>query len=320
MSPPSIARPPRPCVLSLPILMTAFATAQLTAICPVAAAQQVDPNDPNSAAVSRELKPLASPHRQKLEDAWRAMDLSNWGRSRELFGQVRDDSAADPNDQAEAIFGLGQLAQYETGERDLDEAREQYNSIIDRFGKTRVTPHAMMAMARIADMPPDRDNQDLGQARKLYNQILKDYPGHTLAHESALWLAVSYLADIKDPNSHDKGAEILRKYVAKYPQNFCAAIMYMHLAAYHHRQENWKEFVKYRIASYEAGIPSKTERSGAAFMIAQVAERKLKDYELAIEWYRVIVEEIVTTNKYYIAKESIQRLRKKIQEDGHGES
>ena len=158
------------------------------------------------------------------------------------------------------------------------------------------------------------------QADERYRKIIDKYPGHFVTDESTLFLALNSLVHIGNVESQKAGSDILIAYLADRPDNTVAATMHSLLAGYFERSGQYHKMIEHLIAADKAGLPGIEPKSRTYWQIADVAEKKLKDYKLAASWYQRIVDDIGdTSGDYYVAKIAVQRCKTLAEGGGGGQ-
>jgi tetratricopeptide (TPR) repeat protein len=258
-----------------------------------------------------------------LEAGWKAVGLADWRRAGAYFDHLIDHPDANGAVKSEAAYGLGYVNQFRKPNEDLDAAMEYYKRCIDDFPATRVTPLAMMALAREADVPEDIADRDVAEARKWYNRIIKEHPDHTASNEATLWLAITYMQKQANRSLVDAGIKMLKENLAKDPNHFCAATMY-HLIGHVHseraveakdpntRKEEFARAVDAYQNADEAGLQLTNERGNMCHRAARICEYVLEDYPRAIDWYGKIVHQIKRHQRFYVSKLALIRLHTKL--------
>ncbi len=287
--------------------------------------------------------PAPDPADQRLSEAWRHLELVNYPAAEKAFQAVLS-GEADRARQAEAHFGLGHLSQYRRPGEDIAFARKKYQLVAETFADTPSAPLAWMALARLADAPEYEKQRDRDKARELYRKIVDDYADSQTAHEARLRLAMTYFEDPTDPNAQTRGISLLTHHLDKHPRNYVAIAMHTQLALVHQVRGEYAESVEHWIAADDVDeqaaraelsaedrklggrrllsriaqhrVMDSSARATQYYRIAQLAEKRLKDYELAVKYYERIVYEIVRDNKYFVAKLAAERCRKLSAEAG----
>ncbi len=242
-----------------------------------------------------------------LKAAWESVKLANWGKAEACFDHVLTASDANDVQKSHSAYGLGYVWQFRKPDNEIDLAMDYYRQCVEKYKPTAMTPLAMMSLARQADLPPREKNRNPAEARKWYARIVDEFPDTVTADEATMWLAGDLLRS-EDPSEQNRGAELLTGYLDRRPDNFCASTMHYLLAKMHQRREEWAQAIEQYTAADEAGIAIGTERAGMCFQAAQISEQRLHDKKKAVRWFRIIVDEITRTNKFYVAKLSLIRL------------
>ena len=272
-----------------------------------------------------------------LVKGWDALEMVNYPAAEETFRQVLDASPTRPQ-RAEALFALGHLWQYRRPGADLDKARSHYKQVAEAFKDTPSGALALMALARLADAPAYEKDRLREEARLLYRRIIERYPGSFTADEGVLRLAMTYLEDYGDAASERTGQKLLDDHLRTHPGCFLATPMHTELGMLHHRRGDDRKAIEKWIAADAADaraaeaeltdeqrkLPLKRRlnrisqnrvmdpgtRASLYYRIANTAEKKLKDYALAVTWYERTVYEIVRDSRYYVSKVAAARCRK----------
>jgi tetratricopeptide (TPR) repeat protein len=275
-------------------------------------AEGADPAQPVSTPAAPEPDPAAV----ALESGWEQIRVSNFDAAAELLPQAAGSS--DPELAAEAHYALGHLWQFRVRNDDLDRAKREYQTVVDSYPKTRAAPWAMLALARLADLPTNEDDREIDSARTQYQRIIQTYPDHMAADEAAYRFGHTYLEQIGQPEAQNKGIEFLLNYIRTNPDSFLAPAMLLDIGRVYVSRQQWDQAVEYFVRAdatdqafaetYGTRTLSFNRLSAMYFQIAQIAEFELKDIPLAIRWYRRIINELDRDNKIYWARKSLERL------------
>ncbi len=270
----------------------------------------------------------SAPAGELLDEGWELVDRANWEMAARALNAVLDAPDATDDQKGQATYALAYVWQYRTLDADEARALALYRTVGEQYPDSDASPYATMALARSYDVPRFEENRDVPEARKLYREILDRWAEHVVADEAALWLGVSWLQEL-DEESRDRGAGILRDYLAKRPDNLVAAMMHTHLGRLHKDRRQWREAIaqfqqalkvddefateEARKAAMEArGVPLQGERAGLCYQVARIAEKELRDYRLAIRYYKLIVNRIKRDKRYYVSLLGAERCREKL--------
>ncbi|NLF32516.1 MAG: tetratricopeptide repeat protein [Planctomycetes bacterium] len=247
-----------------------------------------------------------------LDGAWEAVQIANWGEAVEIF-ESHDADVAESEVRAEALFALGHIWQHRRPGEDMRKAVAYYRRVVDEFPTSKAAPWAELTLARIIDLPDNEPrtaeerNRLLADTRGRYRRIMEAYEGHLVAHEAALRLGVSYLAQAGDAEAERTGAEILIAYLGGHADNYLAANMHILVGDWHERNGRWREAVDSFAAAYDAGLPSMFHQAKTCFRIAQIAEYRLGDDARAVKWYKRLLDEAPRDNRHYLARLGAER-------------
>lgn len=257
------------------------------------------------------------PARTDLDAGWALIRLADWRGAVKVLAAAERDAASDEI-RAEALFALAHIWHHRPTGGDLDKAKGYYRSILAKYPRAKAAPWAMLTLARIVDTPEfePKEAAELDKARskaqEQYREVLATYPGHLVAHEAALRLAVTYLSQRGDLDAEQTGAKILIAYLPKHPDNYLAAQMNILAGEWQQRCGRDREAVDAFIAGYEAGLPGMYHQAKTCFRIAQIAEFRLNDDALAAHWYQRLVDEAREDNRFYMAKLGAARCRARL--------
>jgi len=247
--------------------------------------------------------------RAMLNEGWQELHFANWPKAQEVLEAVR--KKADKGEiKSEAMFALAGLWQIRQPGGNVQEAKLLLSEIIGEYADAPVAPWAYLALGRIADTPEYERDRDIKEARRLYEETIKLFPGHPATDEAALRLGLTYLEKVDDQPSQDQGAEILEKYIAARPKNYLAPAMLILLGNCCEREAEWRRAVEWWTRADEAGIPGLADRATLYYKLGQVCEIRLKDYPLAVKWYEKLVYDIKRDGKFFVSKLAAERCRK----------
>jgi len=260
--------------------------------------------------------PPADPDRTLVDRGWQELRYANWPRALELLEQARTRCAKREN-QAEARFALGTLWQIRQPGGDARRAEALYDEVARRYADTPAAPWAHLALARLADTPEYESRRDIERARRLYQEIVRAFPRHPAADEAALRIAMTYLDQVGDRAAEDIGADLLRRYVADFPDNYLVHVMHLVLGDLAQRREDYRAAVDHWVRA-DPGVRGTADRAALYYKIGTVAERHLKDYALAARWYERVVTDVQRENRYYVSKVAAERCRRLAEESARG--
>lgn len=263
--------------------------------------------DRHPSAGAAAAQPPGDPHRALLDSGWQELRYANWPKARDLLEQAIAESPKTEI-KAEAMYALATLWQIRQPGGSYAEAERLYARVAREFPDTPAAPWALLALARLADMPEYERDRNVDLARQLYREVLQRYADHVVADEATLRLAMTYLEKIGDTASEDIGAAMLARCIAEKPKNYLVYAMHLVLGDLAQRRQEYPRAVGHWIAA-DPGIIGASDRAALYYKIGYTAEHNLKDYALAGHWYDRIVTDVKRENRYYIAKVAAERCR-----------
>ena len=117
----------------------------------------------------------------------------------------------------------------------------------------------------------------------------------------------SYLKEEKIIPISDK-----RQRSAAGKQQLLAAVMCNYLWDFYFWRHNYRRAIDWLINYYRLGASSYSYKADALFKIARIADLKLKDYPLAVKYYRLFHREIKSDKRRYFVAQRISQLNKDI--------
>ncbi len=280
-----------------------------------ATAQPADsPEATTRPATTQPAEPKRTPAERALDDGWKMVRISVWELAQQSFNKAIQQAQSDEV-RAQGEFGLAYILHMTDAGDNADQAAAQYGQLAEKYPSTSPAPYALVMQARILEMPKiekDRTAGRIQQARQVYQQVRDNYPGHAMADEASLRLAMTYLENVGSQEDQKTGARILTDYLADRPRNIASAAMYYMLGQVWQRRGDWAKAVQYWSKSAtDPGLPGGTERARLYYMIAHALEHEIEDFRRAAYWYGRIVIDTPRDAKYYVAKQAIFRCEEK---------
>lgn len=257
------------------------------------------------------LKPLAclvlftsgSTWADSVGDAWDLMRLGRWDDA-ETRLQV---AARQPGEEAcAARFAQGMLWQNRRPSPDLPKAVASYQWILDHHPQNRFAPWALLELARIPDL--DVLSPRLDEAIPLYRRVIKEYPQSDAAQEAALFLGDALFA-AHGREGAQEAVHLLESWQTAHPDpNYAAAFELLLGKMYRYPLQDYRKAVQHLGDALDDGLRSASERLVACWTMATLAERELKDRDLAVASYSRLLDEFPHHRTAYMAKERLRAL------------
>ncbi len=230
---------------------------------------------------------------------------------RSLFSEVIARSAKGSPEWQQATFGLAVCLQNNSPvvAEAITEASRLYSELIATSPESTFAPRATLNLGRIAELVDYfKDPVDLEAARARYSEVMTRWPDQDIASEAALRLASAY-AQEDTTEANTKAIATLETWLAQHPKDPLASGMYQWLGdTYYMRAADAKQAVRCYIAADDLGLLWRGREGIVYWRIAQIAERKLKDRDLAVRYYTKLCEKAQTSGKAFEAQLALSRL------------
>ena len=247
-----------------------------------------------------------------LERGWQAYSTGDFDVAIDAFAAVVR-AAPSAEQTYSALLGLA-TTQHLRSNPDLDEAAKYYTQL-GRLDTDEARKQSLLGLA-LVELVQGQTGE--GQAR--LTELARDFPESREADEATIYLAESLLRPRPAPGATGgfklasdslarRGARVLEERIEAYPANGLAAAMHMMLGDYYMSAGQMRKAVDHLIAAEEEGISVIKTRSIVLWQVARIAEKELRDYELAERYYALYVKEFGRTALYYRALTSLERVR-----------
>ncbi len=249
----------------------------------------------------------------QLAEGWRAYSTGDFDYAVSVFEDVDSAARLSPEQAYSALLGLATTQHFRSVPK-LPAAREHYVRL-GELGTDLSRRESLLGLARV-DMA---EGETLEAQRKL-GIILRDFPESLEADEAAIQLAEFLLRpeiidkepgrfELPSPALVQRAIATLQDRIRQRPDSRLLPAMHMMLANIYVQQRKFAEAVEHLVSAEEAGIAIIKTRAIVLWSIAQLAERELRDYELAERYYSAYVEEFSRSTLYYRAAEGLERVR-----------
>jgi tetratricopeptide (TPR) repeat protein len=247
-----------------------------------------------------------------LQQGWQSYAMGDFDFALDSFRKVERMGQTADEERFSALLGLATTYHLSTNP-DLAKAAEYYAQL-QAMGTDEARQHSLLGMALIAiseDRSADAQTQLMG--------LIEQYPDSMLADEAVLHLADSLLAptrgeetgeyDLPRDAQVERGIRVLEQRLESHPENPLAAQMHIMVANQYIGRGDYRKAVDHLLAAEECGIGVSRTRSTVLWQIARVAEKQLKDYDLAETFYALYVHDFPRTALYYRASQSLKRVQ-----------
>lgn len=253
----------------------------------------------------------ADPRAKLVKQAVEQVSYFDFSKAAELFEQLVGQSDVGSEYWQIGIFGratcLQQISPY-TLDR-MKQATDLYKELISKAPKSKYSARAMMNLGRIAELRDVRDDKaDLPGARKWYQKVIDGWSAEPIASEATLRLAATYIQTYEEEEVR-KGISILEKWLAVHPSDALASVMLEYLGdTYFYPLKDYVKSVDAYRKADKIGFAVQGTKGSLYWRIAVMAERYLKDRDVAVEFYTKIIRVVPTSGKAYEAQLALKRL------------
>jgi tetratricopeptide (TPR) repeat protein len=258
-----------------------------------------------------------------LADGWKAYATGDFDFAIQRFQSAAGAEGLTDQQRYSALLGLATTFHYQSNP-DLARARDCYERL-SKLDHPAAGRQSLLGLARV-NMAEGRSMD----ARSQLAQIVEQYPDSHEADEAVLQLAdaltrpgidESTPGQFNPPSSAlvERALGVLQARLDARPHNPLAPGMHMMMANIMIQQNDFGAAVEHLVAAEQEGIAVVRLRGIVLWRIARIAEKELKDYDLAERYYGLYVDEFQRTELYYRALKSLERvqeLRKEGQAEG----
>lgn len=249
--------------------------------------------------------------KQQLTDAATEVSYLSFDQGLPLFQRVAAKAPEASELWQEAVFGeaVCQQQMMPATPGRIAEAARLYTVLVDKCPRGKYTPHAMMALGRIAELVDYLDDKvDLDTARAWYRKTQEVVGSESpLYHEAALRLAGTYIQTFDDAQMK-QGLAILEEDATKYPANPLASGMWQYAGnTWFFPLHDDKRAVECYLKADAAGLLDQGREGPLYWRIANLAERN-QQRDIAITYFTKIIQKTPTSGKAYESQLALKRL------------
>ncbi len=192
----------------------------------------------------------------------------------------------------------------------IEDAREAFHYLAEKAPASTYAPMALRNLGRMAELRTyPGDVMDTEKARDYYQRVLEGWPGTLMAHEAAARLAGTYIQDVLNVGSIQKGVTFLEDYLEQYPNNELAGLMWEYLAETRYLMLDDKEGALLALINADkAGWVDPNKTLMNLWRMANLAE-ELGQVELAVSAYRRVIIEHTRGGRSWEARQRLLALR-----------
>lgn len=191
----------------------------------------------------------------------------------------------------------------------IERAAKLLRSVVDAAPKSECAARATMCLGRIEELSDYYGDEPQPEAaRELYQKVVSDWPDDAIAGEATLRIAA---IDVQtyETQKVQRGVALLESWLASHPHDPLASVMWKYIGdtCYRPLRDYRKAVESYRKAD-AIGLLERGREGPVYWRAAVLAERELKDFPAAIEFYTKIVLITPTSGKAYEAQLALKRL------------
>ncbi len=228
-----------------------------------------------------------------------------------LFNSVIAQSTPGSDDWLKGTLGLAICLQQHSPPSPamIERAAALLRSVIKAAPTSACAARATMSLARIEELSDYYGDEPRPEAaRELYQNVVQTWPNEAIAGEATLRIAA---IDVQtyEPEKVQRGVALLESWLASHPNDPLASVMFKYIGdtCYRPLRDYRKAVESYRKAD-AIGLLERGREGPVYWRTAVLAERELKDFPTAIEFYTKIIRITPTSGKAYEAQLALKRL------------
>ena len=245
-----------------------------------------------------------------IRDGWTAYRLSEFKNALLAFETARARAERGSDAWAMATYGLATTWDLQRPGEDPALATQLYQEILAAAPDGPMIPWTELALARQQHLVPVGQEPDYAAVNAAYRHIMEKFPGHLAAKEAFLYLQSIQLAKL-DPKTTRAAEKNLREFAAREKKEFLSpawsllAVAYQTLGDQEKRLE--AEQNSFETTEVDPSDPF-LEFAWAYWNLATIAEFEVGDFELAREYYRLLIENYPKDKRIYGCKQALRRM------------
>lgn len=241
---------------------------------------------------------------QALRNAWEDFRTGRWSVVERSLSKLKASGFVDAS--CEAKFLEGNLWQHRRPGQDLARALAAYRWVVERHPEHPLAAWALLATGRIHDL--DVISPSPEAAIPVYREVMDRFPESPAAQEAALHLSLALL----QARGKDGGAQavaMLESWHAAHPDPCYATQFELMLGKfYRYPLGNDRKAVQHLAVALDLRPATLSQRVKTCWTIATLAEKDLKDRELAVRYYTRFVKDFPMNRTVFMAKQALERL------------
>lgn len=248
---------------------------------------------------------------QRLDAGLEQIAVFNYTGALELLRPVPTSLPEGSEAWQKAAFGLASALRYRQPvlQVNIEEAKALFKQLAETAKDPNIKALSMLELARLHELEDfPGDVKGVEEARAVYQDILDKQQGTTLGAEAAVRYAMTYLKDFKDPANLEKGINLLTEYLASYPDNQLAAVMWQTIA---YVEDRYRLDPAASLTAYEEarkhGFAVPARKDNDLWIMSQLAEQ-VGDKEKTIALYQDVISETPRSAHGTLARQRLEEL------------
>lgn len=237
---------------------------------------------------------------EDLARVWDDMRLGRWADAEAALrqrGGGRD---------AQGRFAEAALWQNRRPGARPEKARELYRDVIREFPESPWAAWALLAEARMSDLDVLKPNPEA--AIPLYRKVMADYPESNASQEAVLHLAEALWEAHGTDGAREGVAELMTWKSAHPSAAYAPSNDLLTGLLFRYPLEDHPAAVAHLRAALDGGLRALSQRVLTCWSIASLAEHKLGDRELAVEYYTRFLRDFPNHRLGFRARQALARL------------
>ena len=235
-----------------------------------------------------------------LRQAWEEYGLQAFSNADKLFRAVVDAEGTTQQERWQALLGRAFIVHYQMPGRDPEAAIDQYQALLQEVGQE--PEWRGQVLGRLADCHAELEPPQMDEARRLYQEALTVLPANSLlVRETGLRLLSSYLQR-PDRRDLERGLDLAAQMAPRFVDTPFASIFHGLRAEMAFFIDDYPVLAEALESQYRAGINNVRVKEVVLFRLARLHEVVLGDYPRAEEFYRLLAEEVPSSQKAHFAQ------------------
>jgi len=246
-----------------------------------------------------------------IREGWQYVRYYEFDRAEPYFREVLETAEANSDRWKEATFGLAVSLHHKRPPTAsaIQEAAKLFRELAEKDPNEKFAPRALMNLARIHELRDYfQDVIELDKARAIYRKVIESYGDRPIVDEAVLRLAQSHINTFQT-DQVNQGVKVLTDWLAKHPENSLAGLMWVYLGdVYFYPLGDSARCVAAYVEADRRNSLEPGQEGVFYWRIANLADSKLNNRDLAIVYYTKLITEVPSQGKGYQSQLALKRL------------